>query len=83
MNCKVCGVELICGENCYRSCFRGFNFYCKKCWNEMNKKYNTPEKHREACRRYRERNPNKDHEYYEANKEKIYKKQRERIGDKM
>lgn len=49
----------------------------------MNKKYNTPEKHREACRRYRERNPNKDHEYYEANKEKIYKKQRERIGDKM
>ena len=34
--------------------------------------------HREACRRYREKNPTKDKEYYEANKEKILADQKEK-----
>jgi len=68
--CKMCGVDLICGVNCYRSNFMTRRFYCNKCWYEYGKKYYNKERHREVNKRYRQRHPDADKEYYEHHKEK-------------
>jgi hypothetical protein len=70
MKCKVCNVELVSGVNCAPSLLKGKNYFCRVHWNEYSKRYVNKERHREVCRDYRLRNPNKDHEYYIAHPEK-------------
>lgn len=75
--CRVCGVELVVGENILEKTFKSSNYKCRPCAAEYHRRWREAnlEKVREYDRRWCEANPEKQREYdrrwREANPEKI------------
>jgi len=74
--CRVCGVELVVGENWYPSRAPRRDYICKQCDAEKSRRWReaNPEKTREYSHRYREAHPEKAREngrrWQKANPEK-------------
>jgi len=90
--CRVCGCELVAGENWYNSRYKRKERICKTCDDEHTRTYrqNNLEKKREYDRRYRQNNlekmRNREKKYRQNNLEKIkgwrqnyYQNNREKI----